>query len=441
MRSYLAKVASFTAVNKMTSKNLGIVFGPALLRRQTETPQQIIRDSPIVIEIVTLMVDSVQVFFKGQELVLSPDATAPLPSVGVKTATDATAQVASDVVMDEASPRVPPVTPSPRRNTGGATHQMLASAAVAIVNARKDEPGSDRLTASQLVVGSAPAGGPLAPPAWARGQDRKPAAPGAPAPKNNFMQLGRTGMRGNSPQKLPGQPSPLGIAQPVSASAELESTSPPVGVGVSPSGDSEAKEAEDDALRQVEDLLRSREAEAKPESASQNLSQSVSGLASLSVSSTAGQRLSINRRGSRYCTRACFYADHPMHRNRLEWARLNQTRNRLTQRINSFGHLEAAAMELALATSNNPAAADDSMPIDAYGAPELMPVPRPPGDVSTSLLMPVAELQEVRPLLIPAHFTVSWQVMSCLFLQSGLHPQGVFTLTLACSLCRWWQRT
>lgn len=353
LMTYLAKVASFTAENKMTSKNLGIVFGPALLRRRTETPQQIIRDSPIVIEIVTLMVDNVPAFFKGQEL--------PAITGG-----------SGDVVMEDTHAR-PPQGPSPRRNTGGA-----GTAPQAIIHpASSAASNRDNTMLASSYNAAFTSSGPLAAPSWARTQDRRTAlaAAGATPPgKPTFLQLGKTGIRGTSPQK---QPPSAGSSNNAAQQPSAAATVPIVNIEPLTAADAAAiaRKDEDDALMQVETLLRSKEAETKPETNPALISQSLGGS---NISSS--QRLSMSsKRGSR---------------SRLEWSRLNQTRNRLTQRINSFGHLEAAALALMVEQSKS-----EPVVAGATADPDTPPLPtasaaRPPAELGASMLLPVTEVQE-----------------------------------------------
>lgn len=47
----------------MDARNLGIVFGPAVLRRREETPQQLIRDSPLLIGLVSHWIEEVDTYF------------------------------------------------------------------------------------------------------------------------------------------------------------------------------------------------------------------------------------------------------------------------------------------------------------------------------------------------------------------------------------------
>jgi hypothetical protein len=48
----------------MTSKNLAIVFGPALMRRRVENVKQIVHDSPHIVSIVQCMIEEYEHIFK-----------------------------------------------------------------------------------------------------------------------------------------------------------------------------------------------------------------------------------------------------------------------------------------------------------------------------------------------------------------------------------------
>jgi len=57
----------------MTVNNLGIVFGPALLRRKVEDIKQVIQDSPIVIRIVKTLIEDYGFFFKDEPRIPKPN--------------------------------------------------------------------------------------------------------------------------------------------------------------------------------------------------------------------------------------------------------------------------------------------------------------------------------------------------------------------------------
>merc|ERR1712137_585218 len=65
---FLNKLTEHADVNMMTAHNLGIVFGPALLRKEVEDVKQIINDSPHVINSIKIIVEEYTYFFEHGEL-------------------------------------------------------------------------------------------------------------------------------------------------------------------------------------------------------------------------------------------------------------------------------------------------------------------------------------------------------------------------------------
>lgn len=65
---YLNRLSQFSDTNKMTAHNLGIVFGPALLRKEVEDIKQMVADSPLVVNSVKLLVEEYSFFFANGEL-------------------------------------------------------------------------------------------------------------------------------------------------------------------------------------------------------------------------------------------------------------------------------------------------------------------------------------------------------------------------------------
>jgi RhoGAP domain/C2 domain len=63
---YLASLAEYD--NKMSTKNIAIVFGPVLMRKREESPMQIVQDSPVIIRIVCAVIDHYEYFFKQGEI-------------------------------------------------------------------------------------------------------------------------------------------------------------------------------------------------------------------------------------------------------------------------------------------------------------------------------------------------------------------------------------
>lgn len=53
----------------MTAHNLGIVFGPALLRKEVEDVKQMIADSPLVINALKLIIEECDYFFENKQLI------------------------------------------------------------------------------------------------------------------------------------------------------------------------------------------------------------------------------------------------------------------------------------------------------------------------------------------------------------------------------------
>lgn len=53
----------------MTASNLGIVFGPALLRKEIEDVKQMVADSPLVINSIKIIVEECDYFFEQGQLI------------------------------------------------------------------------------------------------------------------------------------------------------------------------------------------------------------------------------------------------------------------------------------------------------------------------------------------------------------------------------------
>ncbi|MDP2438249.1 MAG: hypothetical protein Q8P67_21095 [archaeon] len=70
LMSYLASLANYSQENQMTSKNIAICFGPVLLRCRDadESPQQAVRDTPIIIRIIASLIEHYAFFFEHAEL-------------------------------------------------------------------------------------------------------------------------------------------------------------------------------------------------------------------------------------------------------------------------------------------------------------------------------------------------------------------------------------
>jgi hypothetical protein len=73
----LAIVSTHASVNKMNVHNLGIVFGPALMRRKMEDVKQVVQDSPVIIRIVRALIEDYTFFFKNGERSLKTGSSSP----------------------------------------------------------------------------------------------------------------------------------------------------------------------------------------------------------------------------------------------------------------------------------------------------------------------------------------------------------------------------
>ena len=63
---FLSQLSQNHGVNKMTPANLGIVFGPVLMRRRSETAEQIIKDSPLVNAFMQDLIEYYPYYFQGE---------------------------------------------------------------------------------------------------------------------------------------------------------------------------------------------------------------------------------------------------------------------------------------------------------------------------------------------------------------------------------------
>jgi RhoGAP domain len=70
----LCSALAATPGNKMSVRNLAIVFGPALMRREEENAKQIVQDSPIVIHIVSSLIENFAFFFENGDPIYSSAA-------------------------------------------------------------------------------------------------------------------------------------------------------------------------------------------------------------------------------------------------------------------------------------------------------------------------------------------------------------------------------
>ena len=66
--------------NKMGVSNLGIVFGPVLMRSRTENPVQMVNDSPKVIRITCSLIRNSDFFYLGSRPILGLDANSERPA-------------------------------------------------------------------------------------------------------------------------------------------------------------------------------------------------------------------------------------------------------------------------------------------------------------------------------------------------------------------------
>eukprot|EP01103_Thecamoeba_quadrilineata_P002184 TRINITY_DN1217_c0_g1_i3.p1 TRINITY_DN1217_c0_g1~~TRINITY_DN1217_c0_g1_i3.p1 ORF type:complete len:754 (+),score=168.13 TRINITY_DN1217_c0_g1_i3:62-2323(+) len=80
---FLAKVSDNSDKNKMNARNLGIVFGPALLRRREEDLTKMVHDSMTVISIVRTLIEKHQFYFKTENSGQAKGLPTP-KSTGVK---------------------------------------------------------------------------------------------------------------------------------------------------------------------------------------------------------------------------------------------------------------------------------------------------------------------------------------------------------------------
>ena len=60
---FLCKMTEFEEQSKMNASNLAIVFGPALMRKEVENIKQIVADSPLIIQLVKVMIEEFRFLF------------------------------------------------------------------------------------------------------------------------------------------------------------------------------------------------------------------------------------------------------------------------------------------------------------------------------------------------------------------------------------------
>lgn len=73
---FLCKMTEFEEQSKMNASNLAIVFGPALMRKEVENIKQIVADSPLIIQLVKVMIEEFRFLFLGGEIVGDPEERA-----------------------------------------------------------------------------------------------------------------------------------------------------------------------------------------------------------------------------------------------------------------------------------------------------------------------------------------------------------------------------
>mmetsp|Transcript_22717 Transcript_22717/g.89852 ORF Transcript_22717/g.89852 Transcript_22717/m.89852 type:complete len:889 (+) Transcript_22717:76-2742(+) len=73
---FLCKMTEYAEQSKMNAGNLAIVFGPALMRKEVEEIKQIVADSPLIIQLVKVMIEEFRFLFLGGEIVGDPEELA-----------------------------------------------------------------------------------------------------------------------------------------------------------------------------------------------------------------------------------------------------------------------------------------------------------------------------------------------------------------------------
>ena len=61
--AFLARVVEFSSVNKMSKENLGIVFGPNLIRSRNQDASAIVTDNAIINEITKTFIEDYKALF------------------------------------------------------------------------------------------------------------------------------------------------------------------------------------------------------------------------------------------------------------------------------------------------------------------------------------------------------------------------------------------
>ena len=62
--AFLARVVEFSSVNKMSRENLGIVFGPNLIRSRNADGANTLTDNPIINELIKSFIDEYKTLFQ-----------------------------------------------------------------------------------------------------------------------------------------------------------------------------------------------------------------------------------------------------------------------------------------------------------------------------------------------------------------------------------------
>ena len=73
--SFLDEMTQFASTSMMSASNLAIVFGPALMHKEEEDIAQLMRDSPVIVRVITEMIRQYGFLFQ----VLSLPLLFPLP--------------------------------------------------------------------------------------------------------------------------------------------------------------------------------------------------------------------------------------------------------------------------------------------------------------------------------------------------------------------------
>ena len=158
---FLARVAQYSEVNKMSASNLGIVFAPNILRTRVETYETVARDTPLTIGVIKSLIEisseslSSKEIEEEKEALLRPKVTTQL-SAAVAAKVDMVAAITNaSMVRPETAPKhervVSGTFDEPSKRNAGHGHDAL----MALANKGK------QTTASSSVRG--PAAPPLAP--------------------------------------------------------------------------------------------------------------------------------------------------------------------------------------------------------------------------------------------------------------------------------------